>query len=84
MESIINNYLGDVLVSAGYIAYLGPFTVRSSDFSVKSTSSYNQPLKLISYYPMLNIGHCVYSLINSMKNIFYTDLLLFFSIVGKV
>lgn len=39
LESIINNYLGDVLVSAGYIAYLGPFTVRSSDFSVKSTSS---------------------------------------------
>lgn len=39
-------------------------------------------IEMISYYPMLNIGHCVYSLINSMKNIFYTDLL--FSIVGKV
>lgn len=45
---------------------------------VKST------IEMISYYPMLNIGHCVYSLINSMKNIFYTDLLLLFSIVGKV
>lgn len=38
LESIINNYLGDVLVSAGYIAYLGPFTVRSSDSSVRSTA----------------------------------------------
>lgn len=82
MESIINNYLGDVLVSAGYIAYLGPFTVRSSDFSVYIIVE--STIEMISYYPMLNIGHCVYSLINSMKNIFYTDLLLLFSIVGKV
>ncbi|KAL3881803.1 hypothetical protein ACJMK2_028195, partial [Sinanodonta woodiana] len=26
LEKIINNYVGDVLVSSGYVAYLGPFT----------------------------------------------------------
>lgn len=27
LEYVINNFVGDVLIAAGYIAYLGPFTV---------------------------------------------------------
>ena len=27
LESVIQNFVGDVLISSGYIAYLGPFTV---------------------------------------------------------
>lgn len=38
---------------------------------------------MIFYYLMLNIGYCVYLLINFMKNIFYIDLLLFFLLQGK-
>ena len=30
LEKVIDNIVGDVLVSAGSIAYLGPFTVRIS------------------------------------------------------
>ena len=29
LEYVINNYIGDVLVSSGYVAYLGPFTVSN-------------------------------------------------------
>ena len=27
LDKIINNFVGDVMISAGYVAYLGPFTV---------------------------------------------------------
>lgn len=29
LEHMLHNVFGDVLVAAGFVAYLGPFTVRS-------------------------------------------------------
>ena len=39
LEKVIGNIVGDVLVSAGAIAYLGPFTVRH--FASSETIYYN-------------------------------------------
>lgn len=30
LDYMVNNVAGDMLLSAGYVAYLGPFTVRLS------------------------------------------------------
>lgn len=40
LDSIINNYVGDVMISAGYVAYLGPFTVRICWSQTTCTSPY--------------------------------------------
>lgn len=36
LEYMVNNVAGDVLLSAGYLAYLGPFTVSLCEYISQS------------------------------------------------
>ena len=61
LETVINNFVGDVLVSSGYIAYLGPFTV-SLNSSIQRCQTRNRVIPYILHYKVYNsschqVGH---------------------------
>lgn len=38
LEDMLNNIIGNVLVASGFVAYLGPFTVRGSGFCLQEAA----------------------------------------------
>lgn len=54
MDYLLENVAGDVLLAAGYVAYLGPFTVSSDSFAtfneLRVTQTLNPGLSLQGEY----------------------------------